>query len=199
SLDIVKITLNANADSYYPKVGGADVDNSEILRQRIKALEDKLQECFPEGTITEEMMLPKEFPYALTLIVMHNANLAMREQSGLSFQPLAIFSYADGQTMLTIAGILLEDDTVQDFFDCTGIERWDLSNTDWSEPKEIGIPDFTVKEKIAVDSLLPSSDKYEIHKKLGILFHESPTKSEKLLDTYIAFYRQSPYFSSVSI
>jgi hypothetical protein len=197
--DIVKITLNANPAAYKAAEIGASSD--EIQSSRIDKLKEILgeEDLFPSADISSNMMTPAEFPHALTLILKYAANLALKGEKDICFQPLTGFSYADGQQMMTITGIILENEGIEDFLDKTGLKVWELINVNWSKPVSINIPDLTIRERLCIDQLLPNSTPEEIHEKLGFKFDNKEKYSLDMLKTYIMFYRQSPYFSRILI
>jgi hypothetical protein len=196
-MDILKITLNANAASYGShRENVSEVDVNQI---RFDKLRGQLGEgdLFPLGSVKLEMMVARRFPHVLNLIVKYASDIAMKGREGLCFQPLTAFSYADGQTMLTVTGIILENALADDFFNKTSIKQWSLANTSWNEPKRINIPNLTVKERLHIDALLPCSDTKTIQHELGFLFDKKENISIEMLNNYSIFYRQSPYFSRV--
>jgi hypothetical protein len=196
-LDVLKITLNANAASYKEAAKGATPQ--AIQQSRLEELRIRLGNIFPYADVTEAFMTAKKFPEALCLILRHAANLAMQTQHDLIFQPLASFSYADGQTMLTVTGIILENSQVDDFFSGTDLKSWELVNTDWGKPRSIDIPDLTIRERLYIDQLLPDSNEQDIQDGLGFLFGKHEHQSLEMLKNYIIFYRQSPYFSRIFV
>jgi hypothetical protein len=191
--DVIKITLNANPSSYQSAIQGAS--SNEIQSSRINKLKEMLGEeyLFPSADILDSMMTNPGFPHALTLILKYAANLALAGKKDICFQPLTCFSYADGQQMMTVTGIILENEIIEDFFDKTGLNSWELINKNWSKPLSINIPDLTIRERLCIDQLLPNSTIEEIHEKLGFEF------DNKMLKNYLMFYRQSPYFSRILV
>lgn len=198
NLDILKITLNANAASY-AETKSSDFPD-EINRRRINQLESLLgkEDLFPSISVKEEMMTSKKFPHALVLILQHAAELALESFDNIYFQLLTCFSYADGQTMVTISGIILDKSKHGKFLEETEIQQWALSTTDWSAPTSINIPDLTIRERLFIDQLLPDLKPHEIQEQLGFMFGKE-NESLEMLETYIMFYRQSPYFSKILV
>ncbi len=197
--DVIKITLNAHPSAYKEAEKGAN--SNDIQRSRIEKLKELLgeEDLFPSADITNLMMIPKKFPYALMMILRHAANLALIGKNGIYFQPLACFSYADGQQMMTVTGIILDKEQREDFLEKTGLETWELSNINWSSPHSINIPNLTIRERLYIDRFLPNSTPDDIHKELGFQFDSKEQNSLKMIETYIMFYRQSPYFSRISV
>jgi hypothetical protein len=195
--DILKITLNAHAASYKEADRGAK--SQEIQVSRLDELKRKLGDIFPYADVTETFMTAKKFPEALCLILKHAANLALQAQQYIRFQPLTSFSYADGQRMLTVTGIILENSESESFFSKTDLNAWELCNTEWGKICSIDIPDLTIRERLHIDQLLPKSSAVDIQNDLGFLFDSNDSKSLEMLKTYILFYRQSPYFSRIIV
>lgn len=197
ALDIIKITVNAHPASYVPSQ--KDMKSSDLQDARINNLKEVLGSMFPSADLTEKMMTEKGFPEALCLILKYAANLAMLGETDIYFQPITAFSYADGQQMLTVTGIILERTQTKDFFDKTEIDKWKLSNIDWGKPRRINVPDLTIKERLSIDSYLPKYGAKAIQDELGFLFDSKESVSLEMLETYILFYRQSPYFSKILV
>jgi hypothetical protein len=196
--DIVKITLNANPSAL---LSGNFKSNNEVQELRFAKLNNQLGSLIP-ANVTPDLMIHKEYPKALFLILERAAKLSL---SGLPvyFQPLTCFTYADGQQMLTVTGILLEKgkekENTKIFLSSTGILDWELSKVIWDDsPTVINVPDLTIREKLLVDSLLPNSPIEKIQDELGFLFNNKPTESLKMLETYALFYRHAPHFSRIT-
>jgi len=194
-LDIIKITVNSHAASYVPSQ--KSMKSLDLQNDRISKLKTVLGHIFPAADVKADMMTEKRFPEALHLVLKYAANLAMLGQTDIYFQPLTAFSYADGQQMLTVTGIILEQNEKQGFLDKTNIDQWELSNIDWKPPRRINVPDLTIKERLHIDSLLPNSEAQTIQEELGFFFDSKESVSLEMLKTYVLFYRQSPYFSRI--
>ncbi|HZH38967.1 MAG TPA: O-methyltransferase [Bacillales bacterium] len=194
-LDIIKITVNSHAAAYVQSQ--EDMKPLELHEARITHLKTVLGENFPAAEVTVDMMTEKRFPEALHLVLKYAANLAMVGQNDIYFQPLTAFSYKDGHQMLTVTGIILERNEKQGFLDKTNIDKWELSNIDSEPPRRINVPDLTIKERLHIDSRLPNSEAKTIQDELGFLFAKEKSISLEMLETYVLFYRQSPYFSRI--
>lgn len=194
--DVIKLTLNANATSYYEKQSNEET-KKQIEKNRQKKLQNKLGELYPSASIQVDMMSKEKFPEAMSKIVEYAAALILQGNQEKYFQPLTIFSYADGQTMLTVTGILLNKEDKEDFLQTTQIHQWEIANTQWSKPRSINLPNFTLQEKIFVDSMLPNSDALHIQEALGFQFTKNTIDSQKMIQNYIDFYRYQPFFSRI--
>lgn len=205
--DIVKITLNANPTSLLDqssldkkklKQEKKDV-SEELQKRRFEILEDRLGSLFPPSKISFDMMTSNSYPQVLVRILEYCSKLVMEERRGLLFQPLTAFSYADGQQMLTLTGIITTRGGVDEFLENTGFKGWELSQLAWTTPRRINIPAFTLKERLCIDSLLPDASVEDIHEKLGFYFSGKENISKQMLETYILFYKRSPLFLRVTV
>jgi hypothetical protein len=193
--DIVKITLNANPSSLLAGEG-----NTEIKRLRFDKLKSELGDLI-SATVTSDLMVHKEYPKALFLILERVAKLSLFSLP-IYFQPLTCFAYADGQQMLSVTGIILEKskekEAKENFLSSTGISEWKLRKIRWDDSTTvINVPDLTIRERLLVDSLLPDHPVEKIQEELGFLFSSKPKESLKMLETYALFYRHAPHFSRI--
>ncbi|MGB2926306.1 MAG: O-methyltransferase [Limnothrix sp.] len=214
--DILKITLNAHASSYYDQnsyykdmiLYYSEVASfygkekkvppaKELQAKRQDKIQNMLGSLFPQSEVNVEMMTGRKLPQAISQIVKFAVNISLEGDPDIHFQPLTIFSYADGQTMLTITGILLQRDEIDAFFEATDLKKWKIANLDWNEPRLINIPNLTLKEKMLVDSLLPHHDIDEIQKELNFKFAKKTSESRQMIQNYIDFYRYQPFFSRI--
>ena len=117
----------------------------------------------------------------------HGVTVAAR---GMRFQPLLNVAYRDGAPMVTVGGLLhdAEDEPI-----CFGqhgsLPFWPPST---NVPFRIRVPLLTVREKAALDQIMPSSEPVTsdlVRDKLGFAL------SEEKLAAYRSFYRQYPMFA----
>ena len=91
-------------------------------------------------------------------------------------------------------------ETLEVFLEKSGLSDWKLGNYDWGNPKNIDIPDLTVRERLYIDSKLPNANADDIQKDLGFTFAESERDHLwKCLRIYSDFYRFLPYFSRIAV
>lgn len=108
---------------------------------------------------------------------------------GVKFQQLLNIAYKDGTTMVTVGGLLYDAADEPIPLNQRGqMPFWPPS----TEPFWIRVPLLTVREKAALDQLMPASQPPTaefIHEKLGFEL------SNKKLAAYHTFYRQYPMFA----
>lgn len=124
------------------------------------------------------------------------------------FVPFSAFTYRDSNhNMLTITGVVLKKDKVDMFKRKTELDnRWDLfigpDYSNWQKVNihNINVPEFTLKEKLLIDSLLPKTkhnDAEIILKKIKRKSGLTPNKNE--IENYIKYYRHYPGFRPIAL
>ena len=120
----------------------------------------------------------------------HNVRSAAR---GLKFQLLLRMTYRDGAPMVTVGGLLHDaDEAPIDFEDHGPLPFWPPSDT----PYEIGVPILTMREKAALDQLMPRDGPPTtdaVNTALGF------SLSRKKLEAYHRFYRHYPLFAEYEL
>ena len=121
---IVKITVNANPSSLLAMaslpplpsgvIEGGIAKEERLRTERLLKLEERLGSYFQRDISDESMMESTKYPDLLHLTIMRAVNSTLRG-SGSTFLPLSSFKYKDGQQMLTLTGILLDNDNVEEF------------------------------------------------------------------------------------
>lgn len=192
--DILRVTFNANPGSL---VENKNLPTPELLEKRMEKFKERTGGYYLESQINSNMMTQKEFPGAINIITKYAIELAM--QSGHVFIPLTSFSYADGQQMYTLTGIVLPKGEEASFLDTTKLSQWNFYNDFWQKPLSISTPPLSLKEKHTIDTELPflhptQEQLSAIEEKLGFQFSEA-----EMLASYIKYYRQFPQFSKIAM
>jgi hypothetical protein len=193
--DILKITLNSNPSA----LGGKATEEKDLQEVRLQILESRLNEYFPSGT-QPEMLVHTHFGKVIFKALELAIKKGMRGKGKEYFQVLSSFLYKDGgHEMLTVTGILLEDDKekIDNFFNGTRLLNWPLGLFEWSVPKVINVPELSVKERIHIDNLLPQNDCQVVKNSLGYCIDGDDVEMNSLIENYINYYRSYPLFSKV--
>jgi hypothetical protein len=196
-LDIVKITLNANANS----LGDAQAATAAGLplnEVRLNKLKSRIGRHLPSD-IAEEQMHGDKYPGVLSQALLLTADRAMAGKPGYYFQPLASFAYADTHKMLTFTGIILPSGNaeIRSFYKRTGLRRWSHAIPRDTRPRSIVVPELSIRERLYIDSMLPKKRAKTIHKRLGFLLGRDETESLNGVEDYVRYYREYPYFSKI--
>jgi len=180
---ICLVTINASVEQVRKQEGPEGQSLSEL-----EALEYYADGLVPPGLQDAEIS-GKSFRRVVSEILenafVHNLRSAAR---GVKFQLLLRMAYRDGAPMVTVGGLLHDaDDAPIDFEEHGPLPFWPPSDT----PYEIGVPTLTVREKAALDQLMPGDAPPTadvVNATLG--FSLSPKK----LAAYHRFYQHYPLF-----
>ncbi|MGH7814650.1 MAG: O-methyltransferase [Candidatus Binataceae bacterium] len=118
---------------------------------------------------------------------------ALPASSERIFQPICTFYYSDGTSMFTATGIVCTRSEQSKL--CDKFKRWKFAALDWSAPKRIDVPTLTTKERLHLQSLLPtpSGTGQRLRRRLGYLIDNGKAKTESQLVQYEIFHRYYPY------
>ncbi len=203
---VIKITLNATASGLLSKVSlpplpsgksETPLEKQERLKiQRMDKLKTLLGTFFQEDISTPEKMVNNYYPDVLFETVLRTAHKSL-EGLDRVFKPLCAYKYADGQQMLTITGIILQNDDVTNFNDKTSIDSWPHFINE-EQLEEINVPFLSISEKLLVDKHLPSNFENYLSKP-QFYIGDSELETQSALKNYEKYYRFYPNFSKVWI
>ena len=198
TFDVAKITLNASTLGL-----GAFPDTPE--RQKAEKRREVLQNRIPSyvpADLNDKDLQTKNYPHTLQRCVQNSLHDLSTRNTELYFHPLSSFSYADGQTMLTITGMVFkasDDAKVEKFIADSRLDQWPYSNLEWAPPMPINMPALSAKERMKLDECLPieegtvNNPADHLKKHLGF----RPGADDGELANYAKYYRQYPHFSRV--
>jgi len=200
---IVKITVNANPASLAAIESLSQVDTNalnkqeRLLQMRVGKLEKKLGSFFLKDISTPDMLTNRNYSTVLYRTLLSAAYKALEGESN-SFLPLCAFEYSDGQSMLTLTGIVLKDEDIEPFKQKSAVEGWEYFIDEEDKPMEINVPYLSVSEKLRIDKLLP--DGFEgFLEKPEFQVDETENKTRNALSNYQKYYRFYPNFTKVWI
>ena len=122
---------------------------------------------------------------------------AVPDRPGRVCRPLAAFTYSDGTQMLTVTVIVGPPKGVRDVIVKSKLSEWRYARTRWGAPIEISIPELSIRERLAIERLLPDNSPAKIHRKLRFRFADNPGESLGILSRYVGFARHVPYFAKI--
>ncbi len=191
--DIVRITLNANPSS----LGKCDPSIMDLQQFRLEKLQSLIGEYIPVDTKKDEMTA-KKYPMLL-LRCMHKMLCGLFKVTKYDKRfvlPLFATVYQDGQTMLTLSFVVLDNDA-----ECENIQKafkdMPFVNMEWEIPSKITIPELTIKEILEMNKLLPSEKAQgQLMENYGFIFDGDDV--EEKIKSYISFYKYYPAFQSIN-
>ncbi|OQY55323.1 MAG: hypothetical protein DRR08_13990 [Candidatus Parabeggiatoa sp. nov. 2] len=189
--DVVKITLNANPDS----LGDKGTTPEAKKKHRFLVFKSRVGKLLPPEV--DAQIDKEQFGQVLCGVLKNAAQTQIqtrKDSQNYIFQPLTAFVSSDGpHQMLTLTGILLDQNELKDFMDLTTIGQWTYAIKEWGPP--IHVPTLTLREKRFIDQYLP----HDIHNQMSFTFDPNPQKSLEMLENYIKYYRYYSYFSKIIV
>jgi len=193
--DVIRITVNAHAAS----LGNSHEGESEakLKHRRLESIRTRFGDFLPEGA-DEESTTHTSYP-RLVLEALKLAALRSTTNSGRTFLPLLMVQYADGQTMITLAGIVLRDADVVEFVDRTGVRKWPYYAGEWDNVERVFLaPHLTLRERLHLDQAIMAGGK-RLPARLGYLSKLQKTEDKDILKLYRRYQRFFPRFQHVDI
>ena len=184
---IVIVTLNAHKG----RLPENDSDGNPINLET--SLRQLAGDAVP-ASLSARSFQAKAFPATLAAVLRNHLNHVVRMAArGLRFVPILNLSYQDNAPMITIGGVLA-DEAQQAVLAAQKFEGWgDFAYSE--EPHIIDAPPLTLREKLALDRLMPSehapSDADVRRLGFGL--------KERQRVAYHRFYRLYPMFGEVDV
>lgn len=189
--DVFKVTVNAS-----PAVLGHADAKRDILLRRAEEAKVRLGDYGP-ASIGPDDVKTKNYPELLLKSLVNAAKHGLSSDSSLVLEPLASFSYSDGQQMLTFCGVLLNEGEREAFFESTRLTYWPFYNDCSSAPKPISVPVLSTRERVHVESMLPGATADQIMEDLKYYIGADEASAKGEMNNFISFYRMFPWYSRV--
>ncbi len=189
---VLKLTLNADAAA----LGRAsDPSSSELFERRLLEVQRQLGELLAPDAVASEITY-RSFGQLLLRSLRYSVDREL-EGTGVSFLGVSSYSYSDGQPMVTVTGVSVDDGDVESFLADTKVNQWPFYNNDWTVPELIDLPQLSTQERIELQRAMNSSEDPQLGYSLpaGRLL-KSPVE---MLSAFERFYRVTPAFAKVDI
>src|SRR6266853_1699837 len=169
-------------------------DQADRQLEPLAALKFFAPDLVPAGIEPSALSLSR-FPKTLAdILIAHMHHCTRKANPDKRFIPLFKFVYRDNAPMVTVGGMILEGDAEKLLDQCRLREKFEYVTGE--REFEISVPPLTVKEKIALDQLLPHAQDLRLDdatQKLGFEL------TEQQLRAYQKFYRQYPLFGEMQL
>lgn len=190
--DIVKVTFNAA-----PATLGNPSDGSDLRAFRLAEFINRTSVYAP-ANVDPDSVTTLNYPHTLHRCIESAMKRGLDTKPRCVIVPLSSFSYADGQQMLTITAIILEDIDRGKFLAETRLEHWPYLSKDWQDIRSISVPQLSAKERMYIEAMLPDEgDAAKIISSLGYYVGDFPAEGETLMKNFVKYYRQYPQYSRV--
>ncbi len=179
---VLLVTVNAN----FRKLDGIK-DKTGKPMKRVDALRQYAGDLVPPNLDRKNIL--ERFPEVLAEILFAHVKSTIKASGRLErFYPLFNIFYRDTSPMLTIGGMIAKEGD-KEKLDCCGLfRRFDCATGE--KQFTINVPHLTVKEKIALDEMLPRTEFPSVEE---IEEKGFPLDKEDI-EAYCRFYRHYPVF-----
>lgn len=171
------------------------IDGGENENDPLQAKANLMEKNFADfGPFDPADMSRARFGLALFKMFREAVAKTLAETPDKGIRSLASFFYDDGTPILTVTLLLGPPDAMEDVIGRARIAEWPYRGLNWSEPKRIDIPDLGLRERQAIDRLLPTAIASSIVDRLDLRLEANDADGIAALDRYITFYRHVPHF-----
>lgn len=189
--DVFRITVNANAET----LKGSDAKKPDQFKTikdwRLSIFESQMGK-FPCGARADEMTA-SGFPTVLARAI-GVAALEGAKRKKFVVRPLAVTSYSDSHSMLSVTAILLPADEADAFMAEPWIADWRYKASSWDDVTKIDVPDLSIKEKMIIDRSINVLNDQQIAQTLGFDLGEDANSTVMKLSQYREHFRFYPQF-----
>ena len=205
SLDVIKFTFNSKIGSF--------ISSHQVRKEGRYCMENDFKTIlsYLRGDATYNNYLSEDievrhfvnFDLVIRSMAIRAINRGLANgNKGFKFYHLASFSYADGQDMTTITGIICNNDYEFEIIsEESKLINWPFYNgrlySEFIDAIEIAVPDMTVSERFEIDKKIPADDVDAIANSLPFYYGSSMDEHIYLINGYHTFYKYLPYYSKV--
>jgi len=116
-----------------------------------------------------------------------------------SVRTLAAYEYSDGTPVLTVTMIVGPLTAIRELLQKRELKDWPFAVRNWRGLKKIDVPPLGLRERLAVDRLLPGADARTVMRRLKLRLGKSYGESVRAMANYIEFYQYVPQLLRVSL
>ncbi len=189
-MSIFKITLTGKTDW----LGGvAAKDPLLIQAKELSAMFDDYGP-FEPGQINENSICKTLYRICRRIIAD-----AIPDAKEKSVRTLAAYEYNDGTPVLTVTMITGPLASIRELVRKADLKNWPFAVLNWRALKKIDVPSLGLRERLAVDRLLPDADARAVIKRLKLRLGSDYRESVNAMANYVEFYRYVPQLLRVSL
>jgi hypothetical protein len=159
---------------------------------------ERLSQMFQDyGPFDERQVFRKAISQTMYKVCRRSIGDAIPDSRRRCVRSLASYYYDDGTPVLAITmivGPLEQVDIISN-----ELSSWPFADVNWAGPKRIAIPSLSMREKLAIDRLLPDASARTIVNKLRLRLDKNYPKSIEAIANYVDLYRHAPQFVRITI
>lgn len=192
SRSIVKLTLNANATSLDVSKG---LSGDELFDARMLKLRESLG-----GLLAADAQAGELTYRGYGLLLIRSLAFALEKEldgTGVRFIGVGSYRYSDGQPMVTVTGVSVDESDVGAFMSETQLARWPFFRQNWADVETIDLPVLSAKERLELQRAMNTGEDPELDFELPV--GRILRKPKAMLDAFANYYRMTPSFAKVEV
>jgi hypothetical protein len=201
-LDILKFTFNSNIKSFVDTHNIKKcfpIDGNKVLK--FLQTDPTYQNYLPETTTANHII--ENFSSVIRAMATRAITRGLGAgNASENFNHIASFTYADGQLMTTMTGIIEQKDDFKKITKQSGLDRWEFhepeTDKEFLNGNEISVPAMTVSERIEIDKQIPAKNIKDLISDLKFYYGNDEDEHIKLIEGYCRYYKFFPYYSRVT-
>jgi len=161
---------------------------------------EKLSELFADyGPFTAGQINEDSICKTLYTICRRVVADAVPDTQEKAVRTLAAYEYNDGTPVLTLTMIIGPLSGIRELVRKGDLRNWPFAVLNWRGLKRIDVPSLGLRERLAVDRLMPDADARTVVKRLKLRLGEDYRESVNAMANYIEFYRYVPQLLRVAL
>jgi len=187
--DIIRLTVNANPENLSRNLPKS-VSGDNLYTARLAKLRERINDFLP-ASIPLTMMRENDYPILLTKAIesaVHSAGL-----QGKKLLPLSIVTYRDGQQMLSVTGMIVNNADAANAEACLDLKNWNYGSPSWTQVHRLSVVDLTVRERLFLEHAILTMNPDEIAALMGFEF-DAVTEATGFLASFKSYSRFYPSY-----
>jgi hypothetical protein len=188
--DVVRVTVNAHPQELNDAPSAKPTTIEERRAKQFGNLKNRIGDYMPSEATADDMTI-EGLPRILARSFAKAALNAFPVSGNLTFRPLSVVRYADGQQMLSITGVVADRTDEGEMLSRLGLATWPFASDIWTDIHNLVVPDLTLRERLFLEREVSTKSVAEIVATLGF---ESAGDIEvsQFIDNYKNYYRFYP-------
>ncbi len=190
--DVVRVTVNAQPNAFLdPEApGDSPLRVTEKMGRQFENLRRWIGEFLPADTSAGDLTVD-ELPRTISKSFAAATLKALPVTGAITFCPLSIIRYADGQQMLSITGVVVDRTEKEAMLKRLDLETWPFASSEWVQIHQLVVPALTVRERLFLERAVVSKTSQELTSELGFE-KASDVSIIDFLESYKNYYRFYP-------
>jgi hypothetical protein len=172
------------------------IDGAIRTRTKEQAEEESFDGFWAKIDFSEKRFTIEDNCGGIPWKIAHEYAFRMGRPEGVQSKPGTIGVVGIGMTVIMIVG---PPKPIAEIIEKSELKRWPFADLNWRGTKTIAVPALSMREKLAVDQLLPDASARKVVAKLKFRLAADYDKCIEAMENYVQFYRHVPQFLRVTL